>query len=132
MPIIEFGQRDILRGKPVPPAWYVISVESVGEKLSRDQGSTNFPVESTIVCNDDDGSTDFAGVPIDFLFNSKAIGFAAGFLKAMGYDIQAGNRVDLGKVVGKKVAAYIKNDQWEGRTVNRVTHEYRKPRQENV
>jgi hypothetical protein len=125
MPIVSFGERDLLRGKVVEPAWYVVTINNVGEAPSKDGGSTNYPVEGTIVKNADNGSEDFAGVPLDWNFNSKAIGFAVGFLQAFGVDIKAGARFDLANAAGKQVEIFVENDTWQGRMVNRVNHKYR-------
>lgn len=125
MPIIEFGQRDLLRGKVVEPAWYVVQINQVGEAASKDQQSVNYPVEGTIIKNADNGSTEFAGVPLDWNFNSKAIGFAVGYLKAFGVDVTAGQRFDLAKSAGQYLEIFVENDTWQGRMVNRVNHKYR-------
>ena len=125
MPVIQFGERDLLRGKVVEPAWYVVLINSVGEAPSKDGGSTNYPVEGTIEKNADNGSTDFAGVPLDWMFNSKAIGFAVGFLQSFGVDVKSGARFDLANAAGKRLEVFVENDTWQGRMVNRVNHKYR-------
>lgn len=125
MPIISFGERDLLRGKVVTPGWYRVRIDSVGEKPSRDGNSTNYPVEATIIKNADNGSTEFAGVPIDYNFNSKAIGFAVGFLKSFGQEVKPNQRFDLNAAAGKELDVFIENDTYEGRIVNRVNHKYR-------
>jgi hypothetical protein len=131
MPIIGFTDRDILRGKVVTPGWFRVKIESVGESPSKDGGSTNYPVEGTIIKNADDGSTDFAGVPLDWNFNSKAIGFSVGFLAALGVDVKANQRYDLGNAAGKEIEVFVENDTYQGRLVNRVNHKYR-PLRETV
>lgn len=130
MPIISFTDRDILRGKVVTPAWYRMKIENVGEAPSADGKSTNYPVEGTIVKNADNGSEDFTGVPVDWNFNSKAIGFAVGFLESLGVSVASGKRFDLGQVAGSEIEVFVENDTWQGRTVNRVNHKYR-PLSEN-
>ncbi len=125
MPVIQFGQRDILRGKVVTPGWYKVHVESVGEAPSRDQGSTNYPVEGTIIHNADNGDKEFTGVPVDWNFNSKAIGFAVGFLAAFGVEVKPDTRFDLANAAGKDVDIYVENGEYQGRIVNRVNHKYR-------
>jgi hypothetical protein len=131
MPVIQFGERDLLRGKVVTPAWYVVTINSIGEALSKDGGSTNYPVEGTIIKNADDNSEEFANVPLDWNFNSKAIGFAIGFLSAFGVDIKAGQRFELNNATGKTLEVFVENDTWQGRMVNRVNHKYR-PLRENA
>jgi len=125
VPIIQFSDRDLLRGKVVEPAWYVVTINNIGEAPSKDGGSTNYPVEGSIVKNADSGSEEYANVPLDWNFNSKAIGFAVGFLAAFGVDVKAGARFDLANAVGKQVELFVENGEWQGRMVNRVNHKYR-------
>ena len=125
MPMIQFSDRDLLRGKIVEPAWYLVNITNIGEAPSKDGGSTNYPVEGTIVKNAETGAEDFAGVPLDWNFNSKAIGFAVGFLAAFGVDVKAGARFDLANAVGRQIEVFVENDTWQGRMVNRVNHKYR-------
>lgn len=125
MPIISFTQRDILRGKPVDPAWYRVRIESVGEAPASNQQSTNYPVEGTVLFNADNGDPKFKDYPIDWNFNSKAIGFAVGFLQALGVDVKPGARFDLNAAAGKEVDVFIENDTYQNRLVNRVNHKYR-------
>lgn len=135
MPVVSFGQRDLLRGKIVIPGWYRIKVESVGEQPAKasDKGpSTNYPVEGTIMFNGDNGSREFEGVPIDWMFNSKAIGFAVGFLQAFGVEVSAGTRFDLKSAENRELDVFVENDTYQGRLVNRVNHKYRAPRPDVV
>lgn len=125
MPIVSFSERDMMRGKVVEPAWYLVRIESVGEAPSKDGGSTNYPIEGSIIKNADNGSEDFKGLPLDWNFNSKAIGFAVGFLTALGVDIKAGQRFELANAAGKEVEVFVENGEWQGRIVNRVNHKYR-------
>lgn len=125
MPMISFSDRDLLRGKVVEPAWYVVEIQQVGEAPSKDGGSTNYPVEGVIIKNADNGSEDFKGVPLDWNFNSKAIGFAVGFLAAFGVDVKSGARFELGNAIGKQLEVFVENGEWQGRIVNRVNHKYR-------
>jgi hypothetical protein len=133
MPIVEFSQRDLLRGKTVTPAWYRLKIESVGEapaKQSEKGPSTNYPVEGTILFEGDTGATDFTGVPVDWNFNSKAVGFAVGFLESLGVKVEAGKRFDLKAAEGMQLDVYVENDMWQNRLVNRVNHKYRPIRSE--
>ena len=125
MPMIQFSDRDLLRGKIVEPAWYLVTIQNIGEAPSKDGGSTNYPVEASIIKNAETGDEAFAGVPLDWNFNSKAIGFAVGFLSAFGVDVKAGQRFDLANAVGRNVEVFVENDTWQGRMVNRVNHKYR-------
>lgn len=124
MPVVSFSAKDINRNKLVSPAWYVMKVESVGEKPSRDGGSTNYPVEGVIVHDASDGDTTFSGVPVTWNFNSKAISFAIGFFEALGAEIKPDQNLDFNAAVGKSLRVYIENDEYQGRLVNRVNHKY--------
>ncbi len=128
MPVIGFDQEDFLRGKIVAPAWYVMDIKEIGEKPAANGESTNYPCEGRIVCNDDDGSTDFAGVPVTWNFNSKYKSAVIAFLSAMGQELAPGQRVELKAAEGRKVAVYVDNKTYEGRILNNVNHQYRSPR----
>lgn len=134
MPVVSFTSRDLLRGTVVTPGWYRVKIHSVGEAPASAQPgktpSTNYPVEASILFDGDTGDTKFANVPIDYNFNSKAIGFAVGFLKAFGADPKEGQRIELKSAEDRELDVFIENDVWQGRTVNRVNHKYRAPKPE--
>jgi hypothetical protein len=130
MPMIEFDQKSLLRGKIVTPAWYRVRIESAGTKPSKDGGSTNYPMEGVIIRNAEDGSEEFAGVPLDWNFNSKAIGFAVGFFNAFGMTPETGKRYELNHAVGKELEIFVENDTYNGNAVNRVNHKYRQLRED--
>ena len=125
MPMISFTQRDLLRGKILQPGWYHMRIEGIGEKPSNDGGSINYPIEGTVIANADTGSTEKAGVPVDWMFNSKAIGFATGMLAALGINVAPGQRVELSALAGKDLDVWVEPDTYQNRLVNRVNHKYR-------
>ena len=124
MAMIDISQRDYLRGKIVEPAWYRMKIEDVGEAPSKDGGSTNFPVDGTIIRNAENGDEKFAGVPITWNFNSKATGFAIGFLEALGVEVVPG-KFDLAAARGMELDVYVDNKEYQGRILNNVPHKYR-------
>lgn len=124
-PVVQFDEKGLLRGKPIVPGWYVVRIDAIGEKLSKDQGSTNFPVEGTIIKNADDGSETFANYPLEWNFNSKAMGFSVGFLESCGVKVEAGKRYELSALAGESLEVFVENAEYEGRIVNRVNHKYR-------
>jgi hypothetical protein len=93
---------------------------------TKDGMSNNCTIEGIIVCNADNGSEDFAGVPITLQFNDKpkARGFIEGFLRALGVDVQPG-RFDLAAANGLVVDAMVENESYDGRIKNRCNHRYR-------
>lgn len=129
MPIVQFSKRDLLQGKTVNPAWYRCRVETVGENPSKDQGSTNYPVDVTVLFDGDTGSTEFTDVPVTFNFNSKAIGMAVPFLTALGVNVEPEKRIDLKAAESMTLDIYIGNKQYEGRILNDVKA-YRAPKPE--
>lgn len=135
MTMINITEKDVKRGVIVEPAWYRVRIDSVGEKTSKSGTSQNYPIEGTILFNGDSGNTKYAGTPTPngWLFNDGAIGFAVGFLVACGADeekIKNGGRFNLEDAVGKEIDVWIENGTWDGRTVNKVPHKYRRPKPE--
>lgn len=130
--IVSFSNRDILRGKIVTPAWYRVRIDTVGEAPAKaaegKSPSTNYPVEATILFEGDTGSTEFTDVPLDWNFNSKAMGFAVGFLQSFGVEVKKDTRFDLKSAEGRELDVFVENDTYQGRTINRVNHKYRQPR----
>jgi len=132
-PIVQFSDRDMNRSKIVVPAWYRVRIETVGESPAKDQSkgpSTNYPVEATILFNGDNGSTEFANIPLEWNFNSKAIGFAIGYLQSLGVDVKPNQRFELKSSEGMEIDVFVENDVYNNRTVNRVNHKYRPIRPE--
>jgi hypothetical protein len=135
MPVITITQRDILRGKVVEPAWYRVHIDSAGEKTAKSGQSQFYPMEGTILFNADNGSKEFAGVPTPqgWGFSELAMGFAVGFLESCGAEVGPnGGRFELGDSEGKEVDIFIENGTYEGRTVNKINHKYRRPNPEVV
>lgn len=136
MPIVEFSDSDLLRGTVLTPGWYRVKVNEVGEAPAKasDKGpSTNYPVSGTVLFNGDTGDVGtaknpIANVPLEWNFNSKAIGFASGFLKALGVEVASNTRFDLAAAEGLELDVYVENGEWQGRIVNRVNHKYRAPK----
>jgi len=131
MPLVNFSNRDVLMSTLVEPAWYRVQIESVGEepaKVSNKGPSTNYPVEATILFNGDNGSTKFKDVPLKWNFNSKAMGFAVGYLECFGVKVKPGQPIELAASEGRTLDVYVEHKEWEGRIRNNVNHKYRLPR----
>lgn len=127
MPLVEFSDRDLLRGKPIEPAWYRVHLDSIdGEgELSKDKKSTNYNVEGTILFNGDNGDITYKGYPISWNFNSKAMNFTKELFIAFGLELKSKERYRLEALAGKDIDVYIENETWQGRIMNRVNHKYR-------
>lgn len=128
--MIEFTDRDIKRGTLVEPSWYRVRIESLEKKLAAKGDSTNYNYEVTILRNADNGSDKFSGVPVTINFNSKAIGFMVGFFAAItGSELTAGARFDEQAAVGKEIDTFVSNEEYDGRQINKIKHQYRFPRE---
>ena len=130
MPVVQFSQRDINRGRIIDPAWYRVRIDTIGEvpTTTAKGPSINYPVEAVILFNGDTGAKDFTDCPIDWTFNSKAIGFAVGLLKALGVEVTPDKRFELKSCEGREVDVYIENDTYQNRLVNKMNHKYREVR----
>ena len=125
MPIITFTDKDLKRGTVITPGWYRVRIDNVSEQLAASQKSTNYNIEGTVIASEQ-GDKAFAGVPIDWNFNSLAIGFAKGFFEAFtSTPVAAGSRYDFAATVNKELLVFIGNDTYQGRQVNRVPHQYK-------
>jgi hypothetical protein len=124
MPIVEISAKDALRGVLLPTDWYVVRIDTMGDGTpSKDQGSLNYSVEGTILANAD-GNETYKGYPTPYWnFNSKALGFVVGFLRALGQEIQPG-RVELKGAEGMTLKVFIEQGEYNGRMVNRIEHKY--------
>lgn len=127
MPIVEFSQRDLLRGTVVDPAWYRVFIEEIDAEgeASKDNKSTNYKAEGTILFDGDTGDTKFKGVPIGWNFNSKAMGFTRGLFEAIGLELKSGERYRLESCAGREVDVFIGNKPYQGRILNDINHQYR-------
>ena len=140
MPTISFSKKDLLRDKIVAPAWYRMQIDTVGEwSDSKNKQSKNLVLEGTILFNADNGSEEFAGVPVGGMgtwnFNTKVSGFALGLAKALasqcGYhpdEITTETKLEMKVFEGKFCDVFVDNNTFEGRIKNKVTHKYREPK----
>lgn len=128
MGMLDITAKDAMRGVTIDPAgWYTVRIDLVGENVpSKDGQSENIIVEGTILKNaDNPDDKRFENYPTPFwLFNSKAPGFAVGFLRAGGHEIVPG-RVNLKMMEGQVIDAFIKNEEYQGRINSKIDHQYR-------
>lgn len=137
MPIVQYSKKDLLRGIVVDPGWYRVVIDTVGEWTpSKDGNSNNMIIEGTIQFNADNGDKKFAETPIggigSWSFNTKAMGFSLGLVKALAKqvgldpaDIKADTRLEFSEFEGKSLDVFVENDTYEGTIKNKVTHKYR-------
>lgn len=117
MSIIEFGKSDTLRAILVRPGYYLVEIKRVSEKTSKAGDSLNYIIDEAEILQDENGDTQFAGVPTPFwLFNSKGKAYMVPFFEAIqgGEKIEAGNRISWGsQLEGKKLFVFIDNEKNE-------------------
>jgi hypothetical protein len=123
--MFQLEPSDLLRSKIVKPGFYVLKIKSMGQKPSNNGESINYPVEAEIVC-EANGDTTYKGVPVSWMFNSKAMGYVVGFLEAVfpGQKAEANKRYDETMVVGQSVVAAVANGVYNGAPQNQVQHNY--------
>lgn len=130
--MIEISQEDINRGTIVEPAWYRVRVTDYRTEIAKSGKSTNHKMAGVIIKNADTGDTKYAGVPtpMNWMFNSEALGFAVGYLSAVqgGVDIKPG-RFDLAGTVGKELDIYFDNGTYNNQLQNQINHKYRPVRE---
>ena len=124
--MMEFDNTDIKRNIIVEPAWYRTRILEVGSpEVSKKGDSFNTTVKAIILRNADNGSEQFADVPIFYMFNTKARGFALGWLEALGHKVESAQRVDLKAGEGMEIEQFIGNRTYEERLQNDPQHKYR-------
>lgn len=129
MAIIQFTDKDLLRDKIVEPGNYEVMIDECSNgEASKDGKSINYVMEATIIKNADNGSAEFAGVPLTWNFNSKAIGFMKGLFEALGETVTTQSRYDTNSLPGHKVEVQVINDTYNNKLQNKVQHNYRKVR----
>jgi len=129
MAVIQFTAKDLLRDKIVEPAMYKVHIDDCSNgEASKDGKSINYVVEATIIKNADNGSEEYAGVPLTWNFNSKAIGFMKGLFEALGETVTESSRFDTNALSGHDVEVMVLNDMYNNKMQNKVQHTYRKCR----
>lgn len=105
---ISLGAEDLAKGQLVEPGWYPCEIKGYIEKPATTDRSTN-AIGQLIILNGE-----FKGSGGRFLFNEKAMGFAKGFFKALGFveKINAKGEKELNAILdasvnGKKLDVYF-------------------------
>lgn len=124
---IEFTENDLKSGVIVEPAWYVVQVDDVEDRISTKGDSTNSWFKGHIIKNADNGDTKFADTPTPFLwiFSSKGAFTMVPFCAALGIELKPGMALDTAAFKNKIVEMYIGNEVWEGKLQNKVMGQYR-------
>ena len=127
MPIVQFTEEDVLRGKIVDPGWYKIQIGEFAEEVTKSGDSTNYVFRDCKIIAHENGDSKFAGVPIKILFSAKptARGFMMGFFKALGYEAEPGKRLAIENAAGKEVMAFVETNNYNGNLSNRINHKYK-------
>ena len=110
-------REDLLRSKTVTPGWYPTKVTKAEQAEAKTDGSTNTNIEVTITAEGP-----FKNVTINRTFSEKAPGFAIPYIQAVtGKRIsEEGGQFDFQQTVGREILTYVKNEQYQGRLVNRA------------
>lgn len=115
---IPFGvsKDDILRSKTIIPGWYAAVVKAVNTKAAKTDGSMNVIFTFKLT----GGAYD--GTPVDTLFSEKAPGFAVPLMEALlkRKVNPEGEQFDFEKAVGQELLVYVKNEEYQGRMLNKA------------
>ena len=128
MTMVSFSDSDLLRNKIVEPAWYLLDIHAHRTwSPTKDGQSNNCHIECTIMKNADNGADDFVGVPIEFssTISLRLRDSLKDSCVALVWTSSANARYTLESAVGKKIEAFIENDTYNGRLINRCNHKYR-------
>lgn len=124
MTLFTFDAEDVVRGTLLKTGWYPLEVTKVEEGIAKSSGNPKVTV--SFRCLEGEREPDgekVTGVPLFTTFSPSAPGFAMAFFKALGAgDIKAGTSLNLSDETckGKKVEGYVIQDQYEGKTNNKI------------
>ncbi len=119
---IQISKADLLRGETINPSWYEAVVVSMVAKAPKTGGDSMNYVPTFKIPSLDDRE-------VPHTFNSKAIGRMGPFiaaiqgkpLKEVLEALDKGNlEFETEEAVGKKLLINIKNEEYQGRLVNKV------------
>lgn len=123
----KFTEESLLRSKVLQPTWYVCSIKSVQDKVSKSSGADMIDILFVVTNNPNNpkcaDNTPSAGVPLkEFHISEAGIGFAQGFMEALlKRKLKAEEEFDtevLRNAVGKELKVKVKNDEYQGRIGN--------------
>jgi len=124
MALFDFTAEDVARGTVLQPGWYPIEVKKVEDGIAKSTGKPKVTI--SFVCLEgtaSDGSL-VQNVPLASTFSPEYPSFIINFAKACGAEIPKqglkGLRIDDETLKGKKLSGYVKNQEYEGRTVNNL------------
>ena len=121
MPIsFNISKEDLLRSKIVKPGVYTLLLKNVTEGPGKNDPLSNTITLDFVIESGVDPAA--VGVPVKYWLSEKAAGLATGFLEAIsGKKIDDAVQIpDMASLVGRKVKAYIKTNNFEGRPQNKI------------
>lgn len=124
---VEFTENDLKSGTLVEPAWYVVQIDDVEDRVSSKGDSTNSWFSGHIIKNADSGDEKFKDIPTPYfwMFNSKGAFAMVPLLAALKIEIKVGMAIDTSALKGQIIEMYIGNDMHENKLVNKVMGQYR-------
>ena len=123
MALFDFTAEDVARGAILQPAWYNLQVKKVEDGIAKSSGKPKVDVHLVCMDGKDHEGNDVPNVPLQVTFSPEYPSFAINFCNALGAGIGKDGKKGVNitpDLVGKRLMGYVKNDQYEGRTVNKV------------
>ena len=119
---ITITKADMMKGQTIPPAWYKVEVTNFVIKPPK-SGGDSLNYVPTLKFESLDGFT------MDHTFNSQAIGNMGPFIAAIQGksvktvldEMKAGTlEFETDSAIGKKLQVKVKNEEYQGRLINKV------------
>ena len=121
--LFDFTEEDVARGAIIQPGWYTLEITKVEDGIAKSSGKPKTTVFFKCLDALDHSGTAAPGVPLATTFSPSAPGFAIDFCNALGANIGKEGKRDVAidsNLVGQKLRGFVQNDQYEGRTTNKV------------
>ena len=124
MALFDFTPEDVARGAVLQPGWYPLEVKKVEDGIAKTSGKPKVDVHFTVLQAIDASGSEISGVPIVNTFSPEYPSFALSFVNAIGGNVgkegKKGINISNETCQGKRLLGYVKNDQYEGRTLNKL------------
>lgn len=124
MALFDVTPEDVARGTILQPGWYPAVVSKTEDRPAKTDGSNvTFVTLRLLEARDSDGNG-VSNVNVVATFSVKAPGSIINFANALGNKIgkdgKKGVEISDRTCKDRKVSVYVKNDVYEGRTINKV------------
>lgn len=118
--IIQPEESDFLVGRKLDERWYLLEIAQVESKPAKKDAKKSVIHISFVVVGPNDSQGNPAGVQVKKYYGETGIKFLVADVKAMGFEIEKGERFDVERLKGKRCDGYIKLKEYEDNLQNDV------------